>query len=366
MTSRIHNIQKYLQNNEGSLAFLSDPKNVFYLTGFMCEPHERLLGLFIFPEGEPFLVCPKMEVQQAKASGWNYLVIGYEDHEDPWSLIKKHLPEGHERLNGNLAIETKSLPFYKAEALQVLFPSTAMAPIETSLEAMRMIKDTSELEAMKKAAEMADFAINIGVNAIKKGRTEQAIIAEIEYELTKRGYSQMAFSTMVLTGENSASPHGHPGNKQIKEGDFVLFDLGVVADGYCSDITRTVCYKHASDKQQEIYETVLHAERKAIEACRDGLRLGDLDSIARQVIEENGYGDYFPHRLGHGLGLEAHEAPSMSQNNNELMKNGMVFTVEPGIYVPEVGGVRIEDDIYLSEKGPVSLTQYPKHLQIIS
>ncbi len=121
-----------------------------------------------------------------------------------------------------------------------------------------------------------------------------------------------------------------------------------------------------NDKQRDIYETVLKAEQAAIEACKDGLRLGDLDGIARGIIADKGYGSFFPHRLGHGLGLEAHEAPSMSSDNDSLLKKGMVFTIEPGIYVPEVGGVRIEDDIYLSEDGPISLTQFPKELQIIT
>ncbi len=243
MNKRIQTIQKHLQEHSGGIAFLSEPKNVYYLTGFMCQPHERLLGLFIFPEKEPFIVCPKMEVDQAKDSGWEHPVLGYEDHENPWELIKKELPNNGTFSNGNLVIESTTLPYKKVLALQSLFPELTLTAIEPALEGMRMIKDEQELAAMKKAAEMADFAVNVGVNAIKKGRTEQAIIAEIEYELTKRGYSQMAFTTMVLTGENSAAPHGHPGNKQIKEGDFVLFDLGVVVDGYCSDISRTVGFQ---------------------------------------------------------------------------------------------------------------------------
>lgn len=366
LKERINHIKGWLKDNDLTFAFISEPKNVFYLTQFMCQPHERLLGLFIFPNDDPFLVCPKMEVHQAERSGWEHEIIGYQDHEDPWHLIHKviinQMPLGKQ----TIAIENATLPYEKAMALKQLGGELTFTSIEPILASLRMVKDQLEIAAMKKAGELADYAVGVGVNAIKKGRTEQGIIAEIEYELTKRGYPEMAFSTMVLTGGNSAAPHGHPGNRQIKEGDFVLFDLGVVVDGYCSDITRTVCYKHASDKQTEIYETVLKAEIKAIEACRDGLRIGDLDLIARKIIAGKGYGDYFPHRLGHGLGLGAHEAPSMSENNDDLLKTGMVFTIEPGIYVPNIGGVRIEDDVYLSEEGAVTLTNYPKTLQVIS
>ncbi|MBM7644808.1 Xaa-Pro dipeptidase [Scopulibacillus daqui] len=366
MNQRINRIQQWLQQNDYQFAFISDPTNVFYLTRFMCEPHERLLGLFIFPESEPFLICPQMEVHQARNAGWHFELIGYQDHEDPWEKVEKAFQ--NRKLNGSptAAIEKDTLPFQKAMSLRRLNEQLSFASIESFIASLRMIKDEKEIEILQKAAEMADYAVNIGVNAIKKGRTEQGIIAEIEYELTKRGYSEMAFPTMVLVGDNSASPHGHPGNRQIKEGDFVLFDLGVVVDGYCSDITRTVCYKHASDEQQAIYETVLEANQKAIEAAKSGVRIGDLDRLARDIIADKNYGDYFTHRLGHGLGLGAHEAPSINESNDDQLKKGMVITIEPGIYVPEVGGVRIEDDVYISEQGPVTLTKFPKTLQIIS
>lgn len=366
MSERIQQVKAYLRLNGNRFAYVADPTNVFYLTHFKCNPHERFLGLFIFPENDPFLICPELEIEQARRSGFEYDIIGYQDHEDPWSFVKKAIAGKEAAASGAIAIEPNTLPYQKAAALGDLCNHPAFVSLEPFLASLRSIKDESELAAMKKAAEIADYAVKLGVGAIKKGRTEQAIIAEIEYELSKRGYSEMAFDTMVLTGKKSAAPHGHPGNRQIKEGDFVLFDLGVVVDGYCSDITRTVCYKHATDKQREIYDTVLKANSAAIEAVHEGMRIGDLDGVARKIISDQGYGRYFTHRLGHGLGLGEHESPSMSADNQERLKTGMVFTVEPGIYVPDIGGVRIEDDIYLSKDGPVALTHYPKELQIIS
>lgn len=170
---------------------------------------------------------------------------------------------------------------------------------------------------------------------------------------------------MVLFGEKSGQPHGNPGADRLKKGDFVLFDLGVILDGYCSDITRTFAYQSISPKQEEIYETVLKAEQAALQLSKPGVRIGDLDLKARGIIEKAGYGDYFPHRLGHGLGISVHEYPSMSSANDTLLKEGMVYTIEPGIYVPDVGGVRIEDDVFVTKDGAEALTQYPKELTIL-
>ncbi|MET1247356.1 Xaa-Pro peptidase family protein [Sporolactobacillus sp. STCC-11] len=364
MSDKMNQIESWLRKQEGRFAYIADPTNVFYLTHFKCDPHERFLGLFLFPDDEPFLICPELEVGQACDSDFGHEVIGYRDDQDPWTFVKKALAA--RRTDFTTAfIEPSTLPYNKALALKQIDEHLSFQSIEDYLADMRNIKDEHELAAMKKAGEVADYAIKLGIDAIKKGRTETAIIAEIEHELAKQGYTQMAFDTMVLAGENTAKPHGYPGTRQIREGDFVLFDLGVVIDGYCSDISRTVCYKHASDEQHKIYETTLQANLAAIKAVRKGLRIGDLDGVARKVIADAGYGDYFTHRLGHGLGLGEHEQPSMSSANDKTLTTGMVFTVEPGIYVPEIGGVRIEDDVYLSENGPETLTHYPKDLLIV-
>lgn len=365
LTDKINKIENWLRDNDGRFAYIADPTNVYYLTHFKCDPHERFLGLFVFPDHEPFMVCPELEVGQARASAFGHEVIGYRDDQDPWTFVRATL-ESRKSVSGRIYLEPSTLPYKKALALKALYADASFASIENLLASMRNIKDETELAAMKKAGEIADYAVSLGVEAIKKGRTERAIIAEIEYGLAKHGYSEIAFDTMVLTGENSAAPHGYPGTRQIKEGDFILFDLGVVINGYCSDITRTVCYKYASDQQQKIYNTCLRANLASIRAAKQGLRIGDLDGVARKIITDAGYGSCFTHRLGHGLGLGEHEEPSMSSANNNVLTTGMVFTVEPGIYVPEIGGVRIEDDVYLSEDGPITLTHYPKELQIIS
>ncbi|MCD7036118.1 Xaa-Pro peptidase family protein [Metabacillus sp. GX 13764] len=363
--ARMEKVKNWLSEKNIDAAFIHSTENVFYLTGFYTDPHERLMGLFVFKEGEPFFICPGMETGQAREAGWNGELIGYGDHEDPFQYIKN---AADKRIGGKaakLAAESELLSYSRAEQLIKTVQSEGLHPIEELLNEIRLVKDEKEIEILEKAAELADFGVQAGVNALKEGVTEMDVLAEIEYQLKRKGVSQMSFSTMVLFGKKSGQPHGNPGLDTLKKGDLVLFDLGVVLDGYCSDITRTVAFQSADEKQKEIYQTCLEANLAALEASKPGTRIGDLDLAARKVIEDAGYGENFPHRLGHGLGISVHEYPSMAYTNNGVLKEGMVYTVEPGIYVPEIGGVRIEDDVLVTKDGCRTLTKFPKELQII-
>ncbi|TLS34929.1 M24 family metallopeptidase [Pseudalkalibacillus caeni] len=362
---RLDRVAAWLKENNHSFAFIHSTPNVFYLSGFYTDPHERLLGMFVFPEKEPFLVCPGMEESQARDAGWKFEIIGYSDSDNPWELIQEAINKRGIKETSSVAIEKELLSYERAEQLMKLFPGLRFASVEDKLNQMRLIKDSKELEMMKEAAKLADFGVETGVKALYEGCTEMEVLAKIEYELKKKGVREMSFSTMVLFGEKAGQPHGNPGDRKLKRGDLVLFDLGVVLNGYTSDITRTFAYKEANNKQKEIYETVLKAQLASLEKCKEGTRLGDLDKTARDIISDGGYGDYFPHRIGHGIGIDVHEFPSMSQNNNGTLQKGMTFTIEPGIYVPEIGGVRIEDEIVITDSGYKTLTSYPKELQII-
>ncbi|OIJ12411.1 peptidase M24 family protein [Anaerobacillus alkalilacustris] len=364
MNMRINKLMSWLAENDYDFAFVQTKANVFYLSGFYSEPHERLIGLFIFPNDQPVLICPNMERNQAKSAGWEYEIISYSDTDNPWDLIHQLL-KMQNKSGHAIAIEKEQISFTRANIFLHMFPHTTFHSIEDKLNSLRLIKDEKELSVLKQAAELADFGVEVGVNTIKEGKTEMEILALIEYELKRKGVREMSFSTMVLTGANTADPHGNPGQTKIKKGDFVLFDLGVVLDGYCSDITRTVIYQEVSDKQRHIYETVLEAQNAALSLCKVGSKIGDIDTIARDYIEKAGYGEYFPHRIGHGLGIEVHEFPSMNKNNQDLLKEGFVFTVEPGIYEPSIGGVRIEDDIVITKDGFRSLTSFPKELLVV-
>lgn len=362
--SKINQISTYLKEQNIDAAFITTPDNVFYVSGFRSNPHERLLGVILFQDATPLMICPKMEVPDAKAAGWSHDVVGHQDTDNPWQLLKEAI-EGKGISISNLAIEKSHMTVERLEALQELFPQASFARLDDQLNSMRVVKDDQELEILRQAAAYADYAIEVGVSEIAEGKTELEILTAIELALKKKGISHMSFDTMVLSGPKTASPHGKPGDRKIQKGDFVLFDLGVIYEGYCSDITRTVSFGEPTPAQKEVYETVRKAEQDAVDAVKPGVRAKDLDKIARDVITEAGYGEFFTHRLGHGLGISVHEFPSITGNNEMELIEGMVFTIEPGIYDPSITGVRIEDDVVVTKDGVEVLTKYPKELIIL-
>lgn len=363
MTNRLDSLIHELKRNDLDSIFVTSKANVYYLSGYYTDPHERVVAVYVSQSDDPVLIVPAMEVNDAKDAGWNYDMIGYHDHENVWELFLNHLNKS--KLPESMGLEHDHFTLERYESLKKILSTTHLKNATNILSNMRVIKSKQEYTLLKQAASLADFGVETGVNAIKEGISELDIIATIEYELKKQGVQEMSFSTMVLSGGKTASPHGTPDQTKIQKGDMVLFDLGVVFEGYCSDITRTVAYHSISDQQQQVYETVLKAEQKAIEACKVGVPVGKLDQIARDHIGKAGYGEYFTHRIGHGLGIDVHEYPSMHGENELPLQEGMCFTIEPGIYVPNVGGVRIEDMIFMTDKGAESLTTYPKELQII-
>jgi Xaa-Pro dipeptidase len=364
MQQRTTNFSQWMKENGVDVSIITSTENVFYLSGFYSDPHERLLGLVLFQEEEPFLVCPAMEKEDAKRSGWNYEIIGYNDIENPWELVDKAIRARIQKIS-KVSVEKEHMNVERFEAVSSMFPNAVFTSAENKLRKLRMIKDTQEISLIREACRLADYAVEVGCAEIKEGKTELEIVAAIEYELKKKGVTDMSFATMVLTGANGASPHGTPGQTKVQKGDFILFDLGVIVDGYCSDITRTVAYGDINDKQKEIYDTVLRAQLAAIEASKPGVTSANVDLTARKIISDAGYGEYFPHRLGHGLGIGVHEYPSLTETNELPLEAGMVYTIEPGIYVPNVAGVRIEDDILVTKNGVEILTKFPKELQYI-
>ncbi|WP_053017665.1 M24 family metallopeptidase [Staphylococcus haemolyticus] len=350
--SKIEKITKQLQHEQADAAWITTPLNVFYFTGYRSEPHERLFALLITANGDQTLYCPKMEVEEVKNSPFEGKIIGYLDTENPFEI---------DPLSFNkLLIESEHLTVKRQRELTQNFGVQHYGDIDQTIKELRNIKNESEIENIREAAKLADKCIEIGTEFLKVGLTEREVVNHIENEIKKFGVSEMSFDTMVLFGDHAASPHGTPGERKLVKDEYVLFDLGVIYNHYCSDMTRTVKFGTPSEEAQTIYNIVLEAETNAIEAIRAGVPLQDIDKIARDIISDAGYGDYFPHRLGHGLGLEEHEYQDVSSTNSNLLEAGMVITIEPGIYVPNVAGVRIEDDILVTENGYEILTHYDK------
>ncbi|QLK85931.1 Xaa-Pro peptidase family protein [Staphylococcus sp. 17KM0847] len=350
--TKIAQLVQTIQDKQADAIWVSNPINIFYLTGFKSEPHERLFALLITKEGQQTLFVPQLDVEEVKASPYDGDIIGYLDTENPYAKYDAKFD--------TLLIEESHLTVQRYNELQTAFGVQSFNSIDLTLKQLRNVKTSDEITAMRQAAQLADKCVEIGTAFLKVGVTEREVVNHIENEIKKHGVSEMSFDTMVLFGDHAAAPHGTPGERKLQNDEYVLFDLGVIYDYYCSDITRTVAFGNPSKEAHNIYHIVKQAEQTAIEAIKPGVPLSELDRIARGIIEEAGYGEYFPHRLGHGLGLEAHEYQDVSHTNHNLLEAGMVITIEPGIYVPNVAGVRIEDDILVTENGYESLSNAPK------
>jgi Xaa-Pro aminopeptidase len=263
-------------------------------------------------------------------------------------------------LKGKLGFEAGSLAYSAYEKLEAA--AQELVPTEGIVASLREIKDENEVASLKKAVQIADAVFAEIAKEIAPGMTEVDLAARIDFMLRKKSAEVPAFKTIVASGEHSSLPHASPTMRVIREGDLVKMDFGAIWDGYCSDITRTVVVGKASDKVKEVYGIVLEAQKRAIAGIKADIKCSDVDGFARQHIESKGYGENFGHGLGHGVGLEVHEGPRLSAKSEGTLAAGMVTTVEPGIYIPGWGGVRIEDVVVAREGGNEVLTGASKDL----
>lgn len=353
-----------MRENQIEKALVTDPTNIFYLTGANIVPYERFIGLILdaWSEKSNFIV-PGFEKGHCKDEGT--VEVLYPDNEDP--LIKAAaLMQG----SNILGIERKNIPYFIVERLismleqAELNASLHIREVDSFLEEMRLNKDDTELGKMHQAARHAVNILDQVKRKLKLGISEQEIkFALFQGIFTEEALMGPACPIQVSSGIHSSMAHGMEGNRKLERGDQVIIDFGVLFEYYRSDITRTFFLGQPRPEIEKIYRIVWEAEQKAIDAVRPGAAIREIDLAARRHIEKTGYGEYFTTRVGHGLGLEIHEPPSMHKENENMIQEGMVFTIEPGIYLPGLGGVRIEDDIAVTKEGVVILTEYPKALK---
>jgi Xaa-Pro aminopeptidase len=246
--------------------------------------------------------------------------------------------------------------------LKELLPDVDLKPTTGLVESLSITKDSEEIRRVKKAVRIADKAFGEIIGILKPGVMEKDIALEIEYKMRKLGAEKESFETIIASGQRSAMPHGRASEKKLRKGDFVTLDFGCLFHGYASDITRTVVLGKATEKQKKIYNIVLAAQKTACKAVKPGMPCNRLDGIARDMIMKAGYGDYFGHGLGHGVGMLVHDRPVLSPQSNDVLESGMIVTIEPGIYISNWGGVRIEDDVLVTSNGGQILSKSPKDL----
>lgn len=263
-----------------------------------------------------------------------------------------------------LAFEQDYTTFTEYKNLEDVFHGE-LVPVSGLIEKLRLIKTNEEIKILKEAAKIADAAFTHILDFIKVGKTELEVSNELEFFMRKQGATSSSFDTIVASGKRSALPHGVATNKIIEAGDFITLDYGAYYNGYVSDITRTIAVGNPDDKLKEIYDIVLKAQLRGMDGIKPGITGVQADALTRDYIKEKGYGDYFGHTTGHGIGLEVHEGPALSFRNDSPLEPGMVVTVEPGIYIPGVGGVRIEDDTLITNDHNEALTHSTKELIIL-
>jgi Xaa-Pro aminopeptidase len=344
----------------GAEALLLFPgADIGYYTGFSIGPSERLAAALIPSDGEPVLVVNKLEGELRGQKTWIEDVDVWLEHEDPVETLAQNI----ERLGlaGAVIGLAEDAPWGWVNRLKERLPAVHFVDASGYLGETRMVKSQQELDWMRMACAITDRALEAGFERLKTGMTEKELASILTSEIQSLG-GEVGFG-LVLFGERAALPHGQPSDRNLEPGDAILVDTGAIVRGYYSDLTRTVFYGEPTDRQREIYQVVYDANRVAKEAVRPGVKCESLDETARRVIEDAGYGEYFIHRLGHGIGLQGHERPYIVKNNGLELEPGMTFTIEPGIYIVGEIGVRVEDTVVCTTAGCESLTRLSRELK---
>ena len=346
--SVIEQVRQKLPELEVAAIWIAVPSNIRYLTGFTDPADAKLLVT--------------LETQMLYTD-FRYDVQAQQECTVPFHIARGKAVLEHAKtlIDGRpVAFEAEAVTYDKFMELQSVW-QLPLRPVKELVEHFRMVKTPAELEVIRRSAWIADEALALVVPNLKAGRTEADVALELEFTMRKLGADDKAFGITVASGIRGAMPHGGASSKVIQDGEFVTIDMGALCDGYHSDITRTYAVGNVSSELRKIYNTVFEAQEKALGFIKAGVRCVDADAQARDWIKNAGYGDYFGHSLGHGVGLNIHEGPAVSWlSEDKRLEIGMVVTVEPGIYVPNLGGVRIEDLVVVNETGIEFLSRAPK------
>lgn len=348
---RAAQIQKILKEHELDGILITTYENRRYVSGFTGSD-----GIILITQNDAVLFVDGRYTLQAQLETQKFAVTEFKAN--PYKLLKDFKIS-------NLCIEDKKLPLADYKSLKEVLSDTHFHNGSWILEDMRNVKTYDEIESIKKAVEISDKAFTHILKFARIGQSEKEIALELEFFMRTNGAEGVAFDTIVASSIRSALPHAQPTERKIVHGDVLLMDYGCKFNGYCSDITRTVIMGEATKEQINIYNTVLAAQKAGLASVKNEVKCFDVDKAARDVIEESGFGTNFTHSLGHGVGLNVHELPVVSPRGDKVLKTGNVVTVEPGIYIQNKFGVRIEDLVVVTDDGCINLTTSPKELIII-
>lgn len=361
LNERLEALRAGLTDRSVNAVLVTHPNNRFYLSGYTGEddPPNESAGVLLITQDRAFIFAPPNNVEWAASEAQDFEAMAWRR---PWegSIAERAQELGIERLG----IEKEALPLASFETLsQKLNGSLEFVAVDDTVSDLRAIKTPDEVQSLQRALKLTDDVFVACTGNLAPGITERELARNIERTMREMGADNLAFHTIVASGPHAARPHHQVTDRALSLGEPIVIDMGARVDGYNGDLTRTIWLGEPNSRLKDVYNMVLDAQQAALDGIRAGMSGKDADRLARAVVEDAGYGDYFSHGLGHGLGLRVHEAPSASASATALLRAGEVLTVEPGIYIQGWGGVRLEDVVLIEEHGARNMTTAPKHVR---
>ncbi|MGB7874305.1 MAG: Xaa-Pro peptidase family protein [Anaerolineales bacterium] len=365
-TTRLEKLNASLRTSDLDAVALNPGPTLTYLTGAHFHLMERPVVLLVAQGQAPALVLPELEMLKVEQMPYPVQAFPYEENPSEWESAFRKATQALGLDGKRIGVETERMRLLEYNFLRAGAPSAEYPDASETLGSLRLRKEQSEIDNMRRAVEVAQAALEAALPQIKIGMTEREFAAELVVQLLRQGSDAgLPFTPIVSGGPNSANPHASPTDRKLQAGDLLVIDYGAAANDYVSDITRTFAVGEVQAEYDKIHKVVQEANAAGRAAGKPGLPCADVDKAARAVIEGAGYGKYFTHRTGHGIGMEGHEGPYMRGDNMQLLEPGMAYTVEPGIYLPGRNGVRVEDDVVVTETGSESLTTLPREMRVV-
>src|SRR5690349_17376474 len=364
--SRFDQLNASLRSSGLDAVILNPGPTLTHLSGLHFHLMERPVVLLFAKDQDPAIVLPELELQKVASLPYALQVFPYPENPSEWDSAFRKAAQALGLDGKRIGIEPRQLRLLEFQYVKTGAPEAEYPDASDVLSALRLRKDQPEVEAMRRAVKIAQNALEATIPLIKIGMTEKELSSELVVQLLRQGSEpEMPFAPIVSGGPNAANPHASPTERKLQAGDLLVVDWGATYDGYISDLTRTFAVGEVDAEYQKIHEIVQAANAAGRGAAQPGAPCANVDKAARDVIEKSGYGVYFTHRTGHGIGMEGHEEPYMRGDNMQLLEPGMAFTVEPGIYLPDRNGVRIEDNVVITETGADVLSNMPREIRVV-
>ncbi|HSJ87425.1 MAG TPA: Xaa-Pro peptidase family protein [Anaerolineales bacterium] len=363
---RFDKLNALLGTSDMDAVILNAGPTLTHLTGLQFHLMERPVVLLYAKDQVPAIVMPELELQKVASLPYELQVFAYPENPSEWGNVFRKATQALGLEGKRIGVEPRQLRLLEFRYVKDGAPEADYPDASDILSALRLRKDEAEVDAMRHAVKIAQDALEATIPSIKIGMTERELSSELVTQLLKHGSEpEMPFAPIVSGGPNAANPHASPSDRKLQAGDLLVIDWGATYDSYISDLTRTFAVGEVEDEYRKIHKIVQDANAAGRAAGKPGVPCAAVDKAARDVIQNAGYGMYFTHRTGHGIGMEGHEEPYMRGDNMQLLEPGMAFTVEPGIYLPDRNGVRIEDNVVITETGADVLSDMPRELRVV-